>query len=60
MELTTACRYFSCSKLLESVWAWPEKGEGEAAAAGDGDGQAGLADTGRTKEEYLEKVYSGP
>lgn len=25
MELTTACRYFSCSRLLESVWAWPEK-----------------------------------
>lgn len=36
MELTTACRYFSCSKLLESAWDWP--GGGGRAAAGTGHG----------------------
>lgn len=34
MELTTACRYFSCSKLLESAWDWPGGGGGAAAAGG--------------------------
>lgn len=37
MALTTACRYFSCSRLLESAWVWPEKGEAGAGAAGGGD-----------------------
>jgi hypothetical protein len=57
MELTTACKYFSCSKLLESAWDWPGKG------AGAGGGQVGRWDgqmQGRTEEGYLEKVRSEP
>lgn len=54
MELTTACRYFSCSKLLESAWDWP--GGGGGAAAG------GWAGTGQPPGQggYLEKARSGP
>lgn len=38
MELTTACKYFSCSKLLESTWDWPEEGGTTAAGTGTGTG----------------------
>lgn len=38
MALTTACRYFSCSRLLESAWIWPEKGEAGAGAGAAGGG----------------------
>lgn len=60
MELTTACRYFSCSKLLESAWDWPGGGGGEAElqrAAGPGlDSPQDRAGTWRRRVLGLEEA----
>lgn len=57
MELTTACRYFSCSKLLESAWDWPGGGGGAAAGAWPGlDSPQDREDTWRRRVLGLEEA----